>query len=225
MNRLKLYCLSLTLMVFIQSCIGTDIVDDVIVPEELNIVTGVDSLRIGDSFQFVADYFDSLGQKQDVPLEWLSTDNSILSIATDGTATAIAMGDVFVKASFGAASDSLMVNSGDMTSEMVTERSGNFMGRSDYNVEGLFTLSDKGDRLELEFDNSFRASNGPGLFVYLSNEITRVTGGLELGPLQSNSGGQIYTIDKADAQLDTYTFVLIYCKPFGVTFGYGEFEN
>jgi len=224
MTRLPLGLICL-LLISASACIGTDIVDEVIVPEEVSIVTGVDSLRVGDSFMFVADYFNEFGEKELVDVSWRSTNDGIISIDQNGIASAVMNGDVMILASFGDAIDSVMVNAGNTTSELNTERTGSFRGRSDYNVIGNITLEDLGDQLELRFGSNFRSSNGPGLFVYLSNSITSTIGGLELGNLKSNSGEQSYIIDKSSAQLDTYKFVLIYCKPFGVTFGYGELNN
>lgn len=222
---MKSICLSILLSALLVSCIGTDYVEEVQVPEEVNIVTSVDSLKVGESFQLVADYFNNLGEKVEVPIEWSSTDSNIISVSNQGIAEALAQGDVHVIASFGEAADSVMINAGNVTTLNENERTGTFMGRSDYSVEGRFILKELDDRLELVFEDNFRASNGPGLFVYLSNQITNVTGGLELGSLKSNSGNQVYTIDKSLAQLESYQYVLIYCKPFRVTFGYGEFEN
>lgn len=222
---MKKICLSIIPALWLVSCIGTDYVDEVMVPEEVSIVASVDSLKVGESFQFVADYFNDFGQKEDVLVQWSSSDANVLSIDNSGLATALTPGDVLIRASFGSAADTVMLNSGAVTSVVENERSGVFMGRSDYSVEGPFVLRDLDDKLELTFESGFRASNGPGLFVYLSNEITSVTGGIELGALKSNSGMQTYDIDKSLAQLDSYRYVLIYCKPFGVTFGYGEFSN
>ncbi|OEK07258.1 hypothetical protein BFP71_04110 [Roseivirga misakiensis] len=112
-----------------------------------------------------------------------------------------------------------------MTTFRALERTGSFMGLRNYTVNGDFTLSENGDNLELTFSSNFQSSNGPGLFVYLSNNSTRVTGGIELGQLSANSGTQTYIISRQNAELDTYNHVIIYCKPFGVAFGTGEFDN
>ena len=224
MNK-PLFAYLILILLSISSCIGTDVVDDVIVDEEVSIVTAVDSLKVGESFMFVADYFNEFGEKVDAPVDWLSTNETIVTMMQNGTAMAVFEGDVMVIASFGTAKDSVMLNAGTTTTEVENERTGTFMGRSSYSVSGNLTLEDLGDRLELRFGDNFRASNGPGLFVYLSNSITSVTGGIELGNLISNSGAQSYSIDKSRAQLETYQYVLIYCRPFGVTFGYGELEN
>ena len=221
----KLLAIGLVAMLVLSSCIGTDIVEELQVPEEVTISEAVDSLRIGDSFQFAASHFDDFGQKTEQTISWSSTDETIISINNSGLATALTEGNIYIRAWVGETVDSVKVNSGMTTSIMSDTRSGMLQGRASYTVVGDFNLRDTGDNLELTFESNFRASNGPGLFVYLSNAGTNVTGGVELGRLMSNSGSQTYVVSKNDAQLNTYSHVVIYCKPFGVSFGFGAFNN
>ena len=217
--------IALVVIAAVSSCIGTDIVEEVIVPEEVSITGSIDSLAVGDSFVFTADFFNEFGRRADDPINWQSSDPAVIGITEAGLATALTEGNVLIYASVGTVRDSVMVNSGNTTSEIEDLRTGTFQGLRNYRVEGVMTLRDTGNELELTFGTDFRASNGPGLFVYLSNSGTSVTGGIELGSLQSNSGMQTYVISKNDAQLNTYSHVVIYCKPFGVSFGFGEFED
>lgn len=221
----KLIAVVIITTIAVSGCIGIDIVDVEIVPEVVTITATIDSLRVGDSFLFVADHFDDIGEKTDQPIDWSSTDAAIIDINATGLATAITEGDVYIRARVGTTLDSVKVNAGSTTSIMSDSRTGRLQGRSSYIVEGQFTLTDVGDELELTFGSDFRASNGPGLFVYLSNSSNGVTGGVELGQLMSNSGAQTYIVSKDDAQLNTYSHVIIYCRPFGVTFGFGAFDN
>ena len=209
----------------LSNCIGTDIVEEVVVPEEVSITSSIDSLMVGDSFVFGADYFDMFGRRAEDPITWSSSDESVISITQAGLAMALSAGDAYIRAAVGNAIDSVKVNSGDVTSMVENVRMGMFQGLSSYNVEGVFTLTDTGDNLELTFGSDFRASNGPGLFIYLSNASRSVNGGIELGALQSNSGTQTYVISKDRAQLNSYSHVVVYCRPFGVAFGFGEFDN
>ena len=208
------------------SCIGTDIVEEVVVPEEVSITAGVEELRVGDSFTFAADHFDMFGRRSEESINWSSSDEAILGVTQDGLVTAVSAGTAYIRAVVGTARDSVLVEAGDATSEVESERSGLFEGLRSYRVEGMFTLTDTGgDNLELTFASDFRASNGPGLFIYLSNAATNVNGGIELGAIQSNSGAQTYIISKQQAQLNSYSHVVVYCKPFGVAFGFGEFDD
>ncbi|WP_088124866.1 DM13 domain-containing protein [Roseivirga misakiensis] len=223
-NLKSLTCMLLVSMTLF-GCIGTDIVEEIIVEEQLTITSRILTLAIGDSFQFEADFFDELGERTNGTTTWSSSDDQIISITADGLATALASGEVTITVASGSTSDSISLSTGPMTTFRALERTGSFMGLRNYTVNGDFTLSENGDNLELTFSSNFQSSNGPGLFVYLSNNSTRVTGGIELGQLSANSGTQTYIISRQNAELDTYNHVIIYCKPFGVAFGTGEFDN
>ncbi len=210
-------------MAWLSSCIGTDIVEDIAVPETISISNAIDSLKIGESYTFSADYFNGLGKPVQTMIAWSSSDPSIISIEQTGSAHAIAAGNVHIKAVKGNNADSVKVNAGNTTSVLANKRQGTFVGRNNYSVSGNFSLQEVNGDLTLIFDDNFRASNGPGLYVYLSNQPTSITGGEEVGKLMKNSGAQSYSI-AANIQLTTYNYVLIYCKPFGVPFGTGSYN-
>ena len=81
---------------------------------------------------------------------------------------------------------------------------------------------DNGNLL-LQFDDNFLSSNGPGLYVYLSTSNSVGSNSLEVERLNSTQGQQLYTI-QGDIELDAYSWVIIHCKPFNVTFGYAELK-
>tara|TARA_R110000796_G_scaffold118864_1_gene232760 strand:+ start:130038 stop:130706 length:669 start_codon:yes stop_codon:yes gene_type:complete len=222
MKHIKLY-LSILSMAWLSSCIGTDIVEDIAVPETISISNAIDSLKVGESYTFSADYFNGLGEPVQAMIAWSSSDPSIISIEQTGSAQAIAAGNVYIKAVKGNNADSVKVNAGNTTSVLANKRQGTFMGRNNYSVSGNFSLQEVNGDLTLIFDDNFRSSNGPGLYVYLSNQPTNITGGEEVGKLMKNSGAQSYSI-AANVQLTTYNYVLIYCKPFGVPFGTGSYN-
>ena len=224
MNTKLTYLKYLPLLALLVSCIDTDIVDQELVPARVSITSKADSIRIGDSFQFQAQYFDDLGNVVDADITWASSDPSIISIQGSGLATANSEGNVTISAMANETSDMVMVNAGESTSVPPNERTGTFRGNRDYVVNGTFTLSDNPGELLLTFSDDFSATNGPGLYVYLTNSESSTSGGVELGELQSNNGAQTYEVDD-EVQLGTYDYVLVYCKPFGVAFGIGKFDE
>ncbi len=192
---------------------------------ELRIVTEVEALKVGETTTLSILYFNETGEQVVVSPIWTSTDSDILDVSNDGLVTAVSMGSAYIKASFENLTDSVMIAAGDETVLTETSRKGTFKGRNNYTVAGDFTLAPNNDGdLVLSFGSNFTASNGPGLFVYLSNSDNSVSGGIELGALKSNSGEQSYTLPMG-TELNSYDFVIIYCKPFGVPFGYGKFEE
>ncbi|OEK02566.1 hypothetical protein BFP97_14000 [Roseivirga sp. 4D4] len=225
MKKIKFYILILLVSSAMLGCIGTDIVEDIIVNQSVSISNRLETLAVGDSYQFEANFFDEMGEQATADITWSSNNEAVMSITASGLATGVSQGDVWISAMSGVARDSVMVSVGPSTTFAAAERTGSFVGLRDYNVSGNFTLTEDGDNLVLTFASNFMASRGPGLFVYLSNNSTRVNGGVEMGQLMQNSGAQTYTIALTEAQLDTYNHVLIYCKPFGVAFGTGQFDN
>ncbi len=225
MNKIKSYIILALVGFGLTSCIGTDIVEDIIVDQSVAISNRLETLAVGDSYQFEANFFDEMGEQATADITWSSNNEAVMSITASGLATGVSQGGVWISAMSGTAQDSVMVSVGPSTTFAAAERTGSFVGLRDYNVSGNFTLTEDGDNLVLTFASNFVASRGPGLFVYLSNNSTRVNGGVEMGQLMQNSGAQTYSIALTEAQLDTYNHVLIYCKPFGVAFGTGQFDN
>lgn len=222
--RFKKFIPVLILLMF-YGCIGTDIVEEVLVPASLSISRNADSIQLGNTFTFEADYFNEFGQMEAAEINWSSTDPAIISMDNAGAGTALSVGSSFIRAEYLSIVDSILVAVATVVDSELSIREGIFRGNRDYEVNGTFSMAETGNNLELSFDSNFTASNGPGLFVYLSNSQENVIGGVEVGQLQRNSGAQTYTISMSEAQLGTYRFVLIYCKPFGVPFGIGTFNN
>ena len=221
----KLYLLKYPfLFIFLASCIGTDIVEQELVPARVAITAKADSIRIGESYQFQAQYFDDLGNIVDADITWASTDPAVISIEGSGLATANSAGNVTISAMANGTTDMVMVNAGENTTTSQQQRTGSFRGNRDYVVSGTFTLSNASGGLELSFSDDFSTTNGPGLFVYLTNSESSTSGGEELGALKSNNGAQTYEVSD-EIQMGTYDYVLIYCKPFGVAFGIGKFDE
>jgi DNA-binding beta-propeller fold protein YncE len=74
--------------------------------------------------------------------------------------------------------------------------------------------SPSGNKLYLQ---NFSTDNGPDLKVYLSKDIS-ANDFLDLGKIKSTNGNQLYDLP-AIPNLNTYKYVLIWCKQFSVLFG------
>ena len=101
---------------------------------------------------------------------------------------------------------------------------GNFKGLA-HETEGLasiYRLADGRRTLRL---TEFATSNGPDVHVYLvaaevekGNDAVKAAGFIDLGSIKGNIGDQNYDIP-ADADLNKYRTVSIWCARFGVNFG------
>ena len=152
---------------------------------------------------------------------WRSGSPEIAGIDTDGLATALKPGIAEITATVDG------IDSSPALFEVLGQtKSGQFVPRpgSSYTVRGGVTMEkqDNGNLL-LQFDDNFLSSNGPGLYVYLSTSNSVGSNSLEVERLNSTQGQQLYTI-QGDIELDTYSWVIIHCKPFNVTFGYAELK-
>ena len=225
MNILYKTGIVLIMLVFLTGCIGTDVVEEVMVDERVTITSRIETLSVGEMFQFEAAFFDQFGELASADINWESSDESIVSITNQGLATALMRGDVTVFASNGSVRDSLMIMASDTTILGQTVRMGQFRGVNNYQVSGSFSLEETDTGLQLVLGDDFRTNNGPGLYVYLSNSELSVSGGFEVDNLIRSSGRQTYTINNPDIELNTFNHVIVYCKPFGLAFGTGRLSN
>ena len=101
---------------------------------------------------------------------------------------------------------------------------GNFKGlaHETKGVAEIYRLADGKRTLRL---TQFETSNGPDVHVYLTaadvekgNDAIKQAGFIDLGSMKGNRGDQNYDI-AADADLNRYRSVSIWCARFGVNFG------
>lgn len=216
------------LLSLLTSCIGDDIIADE-VPERLRINNRIDSLKLGDSFQFEVMFFNNIGQEEQRQVDWNTSDANVISVTQDGVATAHEMGTATITATVNLpdkapVEDSFEVVVSDVTTEVeeMTNRSGSIKTTSSYVLTGDFELFEEGNSLILSFDENYRASSAlPGLYVYLTNNPNTTTNAYEIGKVTEFTGAHTYEIP-ADVGLDTYNYLLFFCKPFRVKVGDGE---
>ncbi|MDJ0708247.1 MAG: DM13 domain-containing protein [Leptolyngbyaceae cyanobacterium MO_188.B28] len=125
------------------------------------------------------------------------------------------------------ASASLKAISAGRLNTQVRLKSGSFIGVA-HSTSGTATIFKQDDQRRLELGNNFSTDSGPDLFVLLhrsSNpESYRSEDYLSLGRLQQIRGSQRYLIP-ADANLENYNSVVIWCRRFNVTFGYATLSG
>lgn len=182
---------------------------------QVTISTTSSSIMEGTTLQYTA---TALNVNGDVltgqTFNWQSSNASVASIDANGLATGITTGTSQISVSAdGVSSDQLELL---VTPAMITSRMGTFQGSGSYTVNGTITLETLQDgTVQLSFGSGFTSSTGPGLYVYLSNSTT---GGIALAPLPSQSGP--FTMNApAGTGINDFNYVLIWCQPFGVTFG------
>ena len=108
--------------------------------------------------------------------------------------------------------------------EAVVLSSGSFQGLA-HETKGTATIHRLPDGKRILRLTEFETSNGPDVRVYLvaapdakDNEIVKRGGFIDLGAMKGNRGNQNYDVP-ADADLNKYLSVSIWCRRFGVNFG------
>lgn len=213
----------LFLVALLYRCIGTDIVDD-FVEAKVSIDNPITSIKVNSTYQFNATYLNNIGVPEQAMFQWQSSDESVLSIDNEGMATGLKMGEALVFAIANGISDSLSLIVSDTTIGSINERVAALRTVSTYPLSGNAILKKSGGKTILEFDDSFNTTSAlPGLYVYLTNNVSTINNALEVAKVKAFSGAQSYEISE-DISLTKYGFVLFYCKPFLVPVGNGELK-
>ena len=214
------------LFLALSGCIGDDIIEDFVEPT-IRIATIPDTLEINTSFQFEYTYLNNIGVEEEVDVFWSSSDNQIIEINNSGLATAKALGNAEITVEFSnngvPLTETINVTVGMETVVQSADKGGSIRTTSSYTLEGNFTLMADGDDLVLEFGEDYVASsNLPGLYVYLTNNPSTTNNALEIGAVEIFEGAHSYRIDGVD--INEYSFLLYFCKPFNVKVGDGNIE-
>ena len=198
------------------------VAEPVTIDPEIQITKFASFLKVGEQFMFEASYTNESGTVDEAAvITWASSNTAILSIGEDGLATAKAKGTAKITAAYRNTSSTV-----DVTVEVrtVTERSGSLTGTG-YTIKGDFTINRNQDGDVILTVTNYQPA-GPGPYFYLSNQNNSVANGLELG--KAETGGNItINVSEIDNSVDltTYNFLLVWCKPFNVRLGFGEFNN
>ncbi len=94
-------------------------------------------------------------------------------------------------------------------------------------TQGKVSITNKQGKRYLEFDQNFKANDGPDLYVILYRSETPPKSGikekdyLSLSHLQKTSGTQSYALPE-NVKLADFKSVAIWCRKFNATFGYAS---
>ncbi|AXT61043.1 hypothetical protein D1816_12020 [Aquimarina sp. AD10] len=228
MKPTYIYILQIILVSFI-SCVGEDIVEDR-VDVVLRIDNPLTSLAMGETHKFEATYLNNIGQEENVDFIWSSSDTNIVDINTStGLATALKEGTAIISVTtIGNVENEIIQSTLQITNETIIDnpsRSGKIVTTSSYVLTGDFVLEAISDQnlIRLSISDNYNASTSlPGLYIYLTNNPNTTNGAFEIGPVQVFNGSHSYDISADEVQLNQYSHVLYFCKPFNVKVGEGE---
>jgi hypothetical protein len=89
------------LAVLLSACVGTDLEDDPLIGQRIDVSHQQIALRPGQDAQLTANYYDPYGIARPVTLSWSSSNPQVASVDPTGQVRAIAPGQSVVKAAFG----------------------------------------------------------------------------------------------------------------------------
>jgi hypothetical protein len=152
--------------------------------------------------------------------EWFTENSAIVAVSSTGLVTAKSEGSAEVHAkSEGVKSNILKFNVGAAAGV----RTGTFQSAGGYSTVGSVTVEETGGKLIVNLSSNFQASVALGTFIYLANSTSGgnvKSAGLDLG--QWSSGARNF--DVPGVTLNQYKYVVVLCKPAGITFGFAELK-
>lgn len=225
MKLLKISVFSV-LVFLMHSCIQDDFVDDNVDPV-IRITSTIDSLEINTTFQLEYVYLNNIGQKEDVSVQWVSTNPESITIDDNGLIRSIASGSseiiVTVDVEGKSIEDILQVavsNTATVVSD-VASKEGEINTTSSYALSGEFIFTETDTGVSLEFLDGYNASTAlPGLYIYLSNNKNSIANAHNIGRVEVFNGAHIYDIPNVG--FNDYSYIVYFCKPFNVKVGDGE---
>ena len=229
-------------LIFAQSCVGTDLIDDPIIPERVTIAPRIATLDVGQEQIFTAQYTNQYGVVETAKsIVWRSNDPNKVTIDATGKAKTLVLGKVTLYATVGKATDSLVLNQtqtgGSTTNDTTFLRRGVFKsGTTSYIAVGNVRIQTIKGLTQIITDANLNVSAGPSLYLLLTNhtngsytvtpgsnatsavsvQITanKISGGL--------TGVQTWTVPNT-VNPANYQYAVFYCS-LGPVFGSAELK-
>lgn len=216
------------------SCVKTDLINDRVDPKIFISNPLLELKKGGATHQFEVNYFNYVGKEIENPnVSWSSSDSSVLAITEDGLATGVDFGTATVTATLTTSEENLTITNSDIvtvSSATLTESIeflGTIITTSNYELKGSYTLKvheDENNVLRLSLGEDYKASTSlPGLYIYLGNNPNSVADAYEIGLVTVFEGAHFYDLPSTISIYD-YSYILYWCKPFGVKVGEGQIQ-
>jgi hypothetical protein len=218
-------------IVTLYGCIENDFIDDR-VNERISLSNTIDEILLNETHQLTVTFFNNVGIPENRELIWSSLHPSIISVSNAGLISALNVGNAIIRVesttSLGVIISEeieITVSTNSIDNPSLSSKSGTIITTSSYLLEGSFIISEilNSQNLDLSISDNYNASTSlPGLYIYLSNNPSSVSGALELGKVTVFSGAHNYIIE--NIEINNYKYVLYWCKPFSVKVGHGEID-
>ncbi|WP_298238501.1 Ig-like domain-containing protein [uncultured Algibacter sp.] len=197
--------------------------------EEIVFLNPTGSIQVSETYQYNVAYYNDLGEQEAAAITWTSNNPSVATVNSSGLVTGVSAGSATIKAET-IVNGNTIENTTDITitesSQNPNSKSGTIVTTSSYTLKGDFTLSEieNTSNLKLSIESNYEATTAlPGLYIYLSNNPNSIGSALEIGAVTTFNGAHSYTINNKG--INDYSYVLYWCKPFGVKVGEGKIND
>lgn len=228
---------TLLLFILFSSCIGTDLVEEQMVPERIVIQRSKAVIEKGDTVNFTGTCYDKFGYKEKVSFQWLSSNDTLFQFISGGLGVALDTGMVEISTMAKGVTQmgSFTIFPLGQGGTELQSREGSFVkGDGGYDARGTARLKENMDgSLTLEFLEDFSTSNGSSVYVFLANktsgpfnykeggnEVNSTSAQITKNKLQWFSGKMQFKVP-AGITIDNYDHVVLYCI-LGPVFGYAK---
>jgi Electron transfer DM13/Bacterial Ig-like domain (group 2) len=234
---------TLFMVLLLNSCVGTDLIDDPIIGERIRLSPRIDSLTVGKEQIFSIKFTNKYGIEELAKnIVFRSSDPSKISVDATGKAKAIALGRTTIYVTNGVATDSLVLNKQSDVGSNTNSNDTTFIKRgvfktisSSYSTEGNVRLQTVKGVTQIVVEADFKASPGPSVYLLLtnhtdgrytvtpgSNAVNTVSAQITPNKLTKFSGAETWTVPAGVNPAD-YKFVVLYCV-LGPVFGAAELK-
>ncbi len=229
MKRIS-YFFCFSIIFSLNSCIGEDVIDDFVEPS-IRIGNPIGGLKINETHNYEAIYFNNVGVESSTTVNWSSSNTNIVSISNDGLATAISEGQATITATVTNENTTItdtelitiVAADEEPPAPVITNKGGTIKTTSSYTLKGDFTIEEIGNNLKLSIASNYQASSAlPGLYLYLTNNPNSVNNALIVAEVTVFSGEHEYEIP--NTKIGDYKYLLYWCKPFSVKVGEAEIK-
>jgi len=218
----------------VSSCIGEDIRQDEI-SVELRILNPTESIAVSGTYKFNTSFFNSIGEIDNSnTVVWSSSNEAVATIDATGLLSALTAGTTTITAQIEDGTTIITETALPITVTLEStetdtppaNKSGTITTTSSYRLEGDFTITEieNTNNILISIADNYTATTSlPGLYIYLSNNPNSINGALELGAVTVFNGAHTYNV--SNTNINNYTYILYWCKPFGVKVGEGKINN
>lgn len=230
-------------VLFLASCVGTDLVDDPIIGEKIRLSPRIDSLAIGQEQVFSIKFTNKYGTEEAATnTTFRSSDPSKILMDATGKAKAIAAGKATIYVTNGTITDSLVLNKQSIGGTNTTSNDTTYLKRSvfkrfdnSHDARGGVRIQTVKGVTQIITDVDFSTTAGPSLYLLLTNHIEgryTVTPGSQAinavsaqvtpNKLAAFSGVQTWTVSSNINPKD-YKYIVLYCT-LGPVFGSADVQ-